>query len=105
LPWDLSKSFDGSAVTGQWLRLENLPYGVDQVPFHLEINNKKVQEGNSAEMQFKVDELIEYVSRFHTLKTGDLLYTGTPAGVGAVCIGDRLQGYLGDRKVLDFYVR
>jgi 2-keto-4-pentenoate hydratase/2-oxohepta-3-ene-1,7-dioic acid hydratase in catechol pathway len=65
----------------------------------------KVQEGNTADMLFTVDEIIAYASRFFTLKMGDLIYTGTPEGVGAVRVGDRLQGYIGDRKLLDFNVR
>ncbi|GHV57069.1 2-hydroxyhepta-2,4-diene-1,7-dioate isomerase [Bacteroidia bacterium] len=105
LPWELSKSFDQSAVIGEFIRLEDLPYSINQLPFHLDINDRRIQEGNTVDMLFKVDELIEYVSRFLTLKTGDLIYTGTPAGVGQVHIDDHLQGYIGNRKVLDFYIR
>ena len=105
MPWELSKSFDSSAVIGRFIRLKDLPYDIDHLPFHLDINGKTVQEGNTAEMLFKTDELIEYVSRFVTLKMGDLIYTGTPAGVGKVHINDHLQGYIGDKKVLDFYIR
>ncbi|MDR2806240.1 MAG: fumarylacetoacetate hydrolase family protein [Dysgonamonadaceae bacterium] len=105
LPWELSKSFDGSAVAGHFIRLKDLSYDMNQLPFHLDINEQTVQNGNTADMLFKVDELIESVSRFITLKTGDLIYTGTPAGVGQVRIGDHLQGYIGDQKVLDFYIR
>ncbi|MDR2683132.1 MAG: fumarylacetoacetate hydrolase family protein [Dysgonamonadaceae bacterium] len=105
LPWDLSKSFDGSAVTGTFIRLDGLPYDIDRLPFHLDINGQTVQDGNTAGMLFSTDALIEYVSRFVTLKTGDLIYTGTPAGVGQVHINDHLQGYIGETKVLDFYIR
>ena len=105
LPWELGKSFDGSAVIGKFVRLKDLPYDIDHVPFHLNIHGKTVQAGNTVEMRFKVDELIEYVSRFVTLKMGDLIYTGTPAGVGKVHINDHLQGYIGDKKVLDFYIK
>jgi 2-keto-4-pentenoate hydratase/2-oxohepta-3-ene-1,7-dioic acid hydratase in catechol pathway len=105
LPWELSKSFDGSAVIGQFIRLKDVSYNIDHLPFHLNINGKTVQEGNTADMLFKVDELIEYVSRFVTLKMGDLIYTGTPAGVGKICIDDHLQGYIGDKRVLDFHIR
>ena len=105
LPWELSKSFDGSAVIGKFIRWKDLPYDIDHLPFHLNINDKKVQEGNTADMLFKTDELIAYVSRFVTLKMGDLIYTGTPAGVGKVHIDDHLEGYIGDKKVLDFYIR
>ena len=73
--------------------------------FHIDINGKTVQQGMSADMLFKVDEIISYISQFFTLKTGDLLYTGTPAGVGPVNIGDNLEGYLEDRKVLELNCR
>ena len=69
---------------------------------HLDINGKTVQEGCTSDMLFKVDEIIEYISRFYTLKTGDILYTGTPAGIGAVSIDDHLEGWIEDRKVLEF---
>jgi len=105
LPWELSKSFDNSAAIGKFIRLEDLSYDINHVPFHLDINEKTVQEGNTAEMLFKVDELIEYVSRFVTLKMGDLIFTGTPAGVGKVHINDHLKGYIGNEKVLDFYIK
>ena len=73
--------------------------------FHLSINGQTVQQGCMADMLFSVDEIISYLSRFFTLRTGDLIFTGTPAGVGPVHIGDHLQGYLGDERVLDFYCR
>lgn len=104
LPWEISKAFDNSAVTGAFVPLAEAG-SIDGLPFHLEINGKKVQEGNTADMLFPVDRIIAYVSRFFTLKIGDLIFTGTPAGVGEVRIGDHLQGYLGDRKLLDFHVR
>ena len=73
--------------------------------FHLTIDDKEVQRGHTADMLFRVDEIIAYVSRFMTLKIGDLLFTGTPVGVGPVSIGQHLQGYLGEEKVLDFHIR
>ncbi len=78
---------------------------LQQLNFHLDIDGKEVQRGNTSDMLFKVDEIIAYVSRFMTLKIGDLLFTGTPAGVGPVSIGQHLQGYLGEEKLLDFYIR
>ena len=75
---------------------------VQAMHFHLDINGRTVQEGLTSDMLFKIDELISYLSRFFTLKTGDLLYTGTPVGVGPVKIDDHLEGYLEDMKVLDF---
>ena len=78
---------------------------VQNIRFHLDIDGRKVQEGNTCDMIFPVDRIIAYVSQFCTLKIGDLLYTGTPAGVGPVAIGNHLEGYLEDRKVLDFNIR
>ena len=104
-PWELSKSFDNSAVIGEFIRLEDIPYSVDCLPFHLDINGITVQEGNTSALLFKTEEIIEYVSHFVTLKMGDLIYTGTPAGVGKIHIGDHLQGYIGEMKLLDFYIK
>ena len=104
LPWEISKAFDNSAVIGTFIPLEQAG-DVNRLPFHLDINGSKVQEGNTSNMLFSVDKIIAYVSRFFTLKIGDLIYTGTPAGVGPVKIDDHLEGYLGERKLLDFYVR
>lgn len=100
-PWDLCKGFDGAAAIGEWVSKEKFR-DVQAVHFHLDINGKTVQEGCTSDMLFKVDEIISYISRFFTLKTGDLLYTGTPVGVGSVNIDDHLCGYLEDRKVLEF---
>ena len=75
---------------------------VQAIHFHLDINGKTVQEGCTSDMLYRVDELIAYISQFFTLKTGDILFTGTPAGVGQVNIDDKLEGYLEDRKVLEF---
>ncbi len=104
LPWELSKSFDNSAVIGTFIPLSEAGH-VNDLSFHLDLNGKTVQEGHTKEMLFSVDQIVAYVSRFCTLKIGDLIYTGTPAGVGPVHIDDHLQGYLGDRKLLDFHVR
>ena len=104
LPWEICKGFDQSAVIGDFTLLSE--HGdIQQLDFHLDIDGKTVQAGNTSDMIFSVDKIISYVSRFFTLKIGDLIYTGTPAGVGTVKIGNNLQGYLGDRKLLDFFVR
>ena len=102
-PWELSKGFDGSAVLGEFRPVEQ--YDIDNVPFSLTIDDKVVQSATTAEMLFKVDEIIAYISRFCTLKTGDLIFTGTPAGSGPVAIGTHLKGFIGEEKVLDFHVR
>ena len=104
LPWEISKAFDNSAVLGTFVPLECVG-DVNRIPFHLDINGKTVQEGNTQDMLFPVDKIIAYVSRFFTLKIGDLIYTGTPVGVGPVKIDDHLQGYIGEQKLLDFFVR
>ena len=104
LPWELCKGFDGSAVVGEMVQKDTLP-DIQDLHFHLEKNGEVVQQGHTADMLFKVDEIVSYISRFFTLKMGDLIYTGTPAGVGPVSEGDHLVGYLEGRKVLDFNVR
>lgn len=104
-PWELSKGFDGSAAIGTFLPLEQLGGDVQQLDFRLDIDGREVQHGHTSNMLFGVDEIIAYVSRFMTLKMGDLLFTGTPAGVGPVSIGQHLQGYLGEERLLDFHIR
>lgn len=100
-PWEICKGFDGSAAIGEWVDIEKFR-DIQAIHFHLDINGKTVQEGCTSDMMYKVNEIIAYISQFFTLKTGDILYTGTPAGVGPVHIDDHLEGYLEDRKVLDF---
>jgi len=105
LPWLLSKGFDASAAVGDFVSLDEVGGDVQNIHFHLDIDGNTVQQGCTADMLFRVDEIVSYVSRFMTLKIGDLLFTGTPAGVGRVDIGQHLQGYIGDRNLLDFYIR
>ena len=100
-PWDLCKGFDGSAALGEWVSVDKFR-DVQALHFHLDINGNAVQEGRTSDMLFSIDSLIAYISRFFTLKTGDILFTGTPVGVGPVHIDDHLEGYIEDRKVLDF---
>lgn len=101
LSWDLCKGFDGSAVIGEWVD-KDMFRDIQALHFHLDINGKTVQEGCSSDMLFRIDEIIAYVSRYFTLKTGDLLFTGTPSGIGPVSIDDHLTGFIEDRKVLEF---
>lgn len=103
-PWELCKGFDGSAAIGEWVSVEKFR-DIQAIHFHLDINGNTVQEGCSSDMLFKVDEIIAYISQWFTLKTGDILYTGTPAGVSPVHIDDHLTGWLEDRKVLEFNVK
>ena len=104
LPWEMCKAFDGSAVIGEWVPVEKFR-DVQALPFHLDINGQPVQEGCTCDMLFKIDEIIEYISKYFTLKTGDILYTGTPVGVAPVNIDDHLEGYIESRKVLEFNVK
>lgn len=104
-PWELCKGFDNSAAIGTFISLEQAGGDLQNLDFHLTIDGKEVQRGNTRNMLFKVDDIISYISRFMTLKIGDLLFTGTPAGVGPVSIGQHLQGYLGEEKLLDFNIR
>ena len=104
-PWELSKVFDNAATIGRFVPLAETGNDIQNLHFHLNIDGKKVQQGHTADMIFKVDDIVSYVSQFMTLKMGDLIFTGTPSGVGPVRIGQHLQGYIGEDKLLDFYIR
>ena len=104
LPWTLCKGFDGAAAIGEWVPVEKFR-NIQAIHFHLDINSKTVQEGCTSDMLYGVDELIAYISQWFTLKTGDLIYTGTPMGVGPVHIDDHLEGWLEERKVMEFNVK
>ena len=104
LPWDLCKGFDGSAVVGSWVPVKKYA-DIQDLHFHLDIDGKTVQRGHTADMLYKVDELISYISQFFTLKTGDLIFTGTPVGVGPVHVDEHLEGFLEGEKVLEFNVK
>ena len=103
-PWELCKGFDNSAAIGDWIPVEKF-MDIQQLNFHLDIDGKTVQRGYAGDMLFKIDQIIAYVSQFCTLKIGDLLFTGTPVGVGPVQVNNHLEGYLENEKVLDFYIR
>jgi 2-keto-4-pentenoate hydratase/2-oxohepta-3-ene-1,7-dioic acid hydratase in catechol pathway len=100
LPWEIAKAFDHSAPLSELFINKNEFSGTDNIPFSLVKNGETVQQGNSGNMIFSIDALITYLSGFFTLKTGDLIFTGTPAGVGPVQPGDRLEAYIGDRLML-----
>ncbi len=104
LPWDLCKGFDGSAVVGNFVPVNRFR-DVQDLHFHLAINGEVVQRGHTADMLHRVDKLVSYISQFFTLKTGDLIFTGTPAGVGQVHIDDHIEGFLEDEKLLEFNVK
>jgi len=104
LPWEIAKGFDYSAPISEFFPLERFG-DIHNLSFRLDLNGKTVQEGNTSLMIFTFEKIISYVSRFMTLKTGDLIYTGTPAGVGPVAINDRLEAYLEGEKLMDFPVK
>ncbi|NDK56267.1 fumarylacetoacetate hydrolase family protein [Pontibacter fetidus] len=104
LPWTLAKGFNGSAPVSEFIPLNQFP-DLKNINFKLDVNGETKQKGNSQLMMNDFDDIIAYISRFITLKTGDIIFTGTPEGVGPVKIGDRLEGYVEDRKLLDFEVK
>ncbi|MDD4778172.1 MAG: fumarylacetoacetate hydrolase family protein [Fermentimonas sp.] len=104
LPWEIAKSFDNSAAIGYFISKEEVE-DIQNVNFHLDIKGTTVQQGNTKDMIYSVDRIISYISKFFTLKIGDLIFTGTPAGIGPVNINDHLQGFIEDRKLLDFKVK
>ena len=104
-PWLSAKVFDGSAVVGRWLDKDTLGYPERPIPFALRHNGREVQRSDSSYMVHSIDQLIAYISRYQTLRMGDLIFTGTPAGTGPVAIGDRLEGYLGKERVLELAIK
>ncbi len=104
LPWEKAKAFDGSAVLSKFVN-KNKFAEIQNINFRLDKNGATVQKGNTSQMIFTVNQIIEHVSQYFTLKIGDLIYTGTPAGVGPVAINDRLQGYLEDEMLFDFLIK
>lgn len=102
-PWEIAKAFNGSAPVSQFFPKEDRD--MSNVHFRLEKNGEEVQNGNTSLMLWSIDEIISYVSRFILLKTGDIIFTGTPKGVGQVKVGDRLVGYMEDKKMFDFEVK
>lgn len=104
LPWEIAKAFDGSAPLSEFLPVSNFK-DINDLNFSLKINKKIVQEGNTKNMIFSYNKIIAYVSQFITLKIGDLIFTGTPAGVGQVFLNDRLEVYIEDQKMMDFLVK
>lgn len=105
LPWELAKAFDGSAPIGKFISKTALTGAEEPILFRLDINQQTRQQGSSDQMYFSFAYLISFVSQYITLKKGDLLFTGTPAGVGKVQIGDHLEGYTMQEKLLDLHIR
>ncbi|MFU8842719.1 MAG: fumarylacetoacetate hydrolase family protein [Bacteroidales bacterium] len=104
LPWEIAKAFDHSAPVSKFIPITGLNQPND-IHFRLELNGREVQSGRSSDMIFGIDQIIAYISGFITLKMGDLIFTGTPAGVGPVQINDQLVGYIEDQRMLDFRVK
>ena len=104
MPWEISKCFDGAAPLGRFFTVSGIKDMAD-IDFRLEINDKVVQKGNTSDMIFGFNEIVEYVSKFFTLKTGDLIFTGTPPGVGQLQKNDNLVAYLDDEPLLDFLIK
>jgi len=101
MPWEIAKGFDSSAPIGKWYQKKDLK----SLDFYLLKNGEKVQEGNPSQMVFDIDRIIEYVSKFMTLKKGDLIFTGTPSGVGKMEVNDVFEAYLNDKKTMDVRVK
>ncbi len=104
LPWEVAKAFDGSAPIGNFMKKIDIS-DIHNIKFRLDINDKTVQKGNTGDMIFSFDKIVSHVSKYITVKMGDLIFTGTPAGVGPVNIGDHLQAYIENNILLDFYIR
>ena len=104
LPWEKSKGFDGAAPVGIFVNKSKFK-DVKNINFHLHINGKLMQQGNTQDLLTPFDEIISNISQYFTLKTGDLIFTGTPEGVGPVKVGDRLEAFIGNEKLLDFEVK
>ncbi len=103
-PWELSKGFDGAAPIGAFVPVSSVS-DINNLDFRLDINGITVQQSNTSDLIFSIDKIIEFISRYFTLKTGDLIFTGTPSGVGRLQRDDHLVAYLGDRPLLDFMIR
>ena len=97
-PWEIAKGFDNSAGLSEFINLTDLN-NAEHIDFHLDLNGKTVQKGNTSDLIFSFNTLIVYVSKFFKLQQGDIIYTGTPAGVGPVKIGDKLEGYIENKKM------
>ena len=105
MPWECCKSFDGSAALGKFISKDELGCDVQDIHVHMDLNGERRQTGHTADMIHTIDHIIAYASKFFTLKTGDLIFTGTPDGIGEVKEGDKIEAYIGDRKLLDLKIK
>jgi 2-keto-4-pentenoate hydratase/2-oxohepta-3-ene-1,7-dioic acid hydratase in catechol pathway len=104
LPWEKAKAFDGAAVVGKFLKKDEIE-DINNINFRLDLNGNTVQKGNTLQMMWKFDTLIEYISKYFTLKIGDIIFTGTPAGVGRVDAGDQLRGFIEDHEMFSIKIK
>jgi len=104
LPWEIAKAFDASAAVGKFIDIAP-DMDLNDLNFQLKLNGNTVQEGNTKDMLFSVNRILEYASRYFTLNIGDIVFTGTPAGVGSLSVYDKLEGYLNGQKLLDVDIR
>jgi acylpyruvate hydrolase len=104
LPWEIAKAFDASAAVGNFITLAP-EMDMKNIDFELKLNDETVQHGNSRDMIFNVNKIIEYISKYFTLNIGDLIFTGTPAGVGSLTVYDKLEGYINGEKLLHVDIR
>lgn len=104
LPWEIAKAFDNSAPLGEFLPISDFS-NMNDINFSLKINDELRQQGNSGDMIFSFDKIISYLSQFVTLKIGDLIFTGTPVGVGPIKIEDRFEAFIEDNKLLEFKIK
>ncbi len=103
MPWEVSKAFDGSAVVGKWISKSD--FDLNKIDFSLTVNDQIKQVGNSCNMIHSIEKIISYVSQFFTLKIGDIIFTGTPAGVAKVCENDKLKGFIQKQQLLDIKIK
>lgn len=104
LPWAIAKGFDGSAPISNFLPLDKYS-DIQNINFSLDVDGETKQKGNTSHMLFGFDYMVSYLSKFFTLKTGDLIFTGTPSGVGPITIGQKLEGYIEDEKLLEVHIK
>ena len=104
LPWEKAKAFDGSAVIGNFISKNEIE-DIDDLPFSLKRNGEVVQQGSTKQMMWKIDALIENISKYFTLKIGDVIFTGTPSGVGPVSVDDVLQGYIEEKEMFSIKIK
>jgi acylpyruvate hydrolase len=105
LPWEICKGFEHSAPISKFIDIEEVGLDIRNIDFHLVKNGQVVQQGNTSDLIFSVDDIIAHISKIFTLKTGDLIFTGTPSGIGPLAIGDRLEGYIGDQKMMAMSIK